>query len=165
MGSNEYRALVQYARELGLTDEGIDGSGHHQFSNPETGAHHSISTTVQYTGRGPENARAALRRVAGVDNRGRKSVEGERRERRRLGRLSSGFSFTQIKKDRARNVPVRDMGPTREELAAEREALMAELLEMSEQMSEPNGRAHRLAARVKELDEQIDAPNHRRNGT
>lgn len=82
MSSKAYRDAVNYARSLGLVDDGMNGEGHHQFRNPETGACHALSTTMTGYGRTLLNAQADLRRVAGVSSRGRDAVEGERTRRK-----------------------------------------------------------------------------------
>lgn len=82
MSSKAYRDAANYALELGLVDDGMNGEGHHQFRNPTTGEAHSLSTTMPGNGRNLLNAKADLRRVAGASSRGSEAVEGERKQRK-----------------------------------------------------------------------------------
>jgi len=145
-----YREAVNYALSLGLVDDGWNGEGHHTFRNPETGAAHSISSSMPDRARALLNTKADLRRCAGVDSRGRDAVEGERRQRRSLGPLSSGFDLAAAARERRRQ-PDRPTPTTRADLMREREAAYLELLACQVRDS----RAERLAARVVELDERI----------
>lgn len=151
MSTKAYREAVEYALGLGLIDDGIDGAGHHRFTSPVTGLFLSVSTTMK-SGRSLANAKASLRRCAGKDSRGAVAHEGERKGRRRLGRLASGFRLDEAIRE-ARSRPTTPRAPTRDDLVAEREAAYMELLEMRER----DGRAERLAARVIELDGRIAA--------
>lgn len=155
MARNEYKKLVAYALELGLEDAGYAGTGHQLFRNPATGQTTSLSLHIASYGRAIENARSEFRRLAGVDSRGTESVEGERKKRKGKGRLSSGFNIERVIRER-KNAPTRYTGPDRSDLAAEREAAVSELLDMSQQKQAPNARAMQLAARVIELDQILD---------
>lgn len=83
MSSNAYREGVAFALALGLTDEGINGEGHHVFRNATTGESFSLSTTVRDGDRKLRNMKSDLRRIAGQSTRGREAIEGERREKKK----------------------------------------------------------------------------------
>lgn len=151
MSTKAYREAVEYALSLGLVGEPINGEGHHVFRNPETGAAHSLSTTMPDRTRALWNTKAELRRVAGVDKRGRVAIEGERRQRKSLGRLASGFTL-HGSKHRRPDLGDYTTGSTLADLRAEREAAYLELLACESR----DERAERLARRVTELDARIE---------
>jgi hypothetical protein len=152
VSTKAYREAVEYALTLGLVDAGWDGKGHHVFRNPANGAISVISSSMPDRTRALWNTKAALRRTAGVDSRGQESVEGERRERRRLGRLGSGFNLDAAVRE-LRSRPAAPPRQTRDDLAAEREALYLELLSLETR----DARAEQLAARIVELDQRLAA--------
>lgn len=152
MSTKSYRDAVALALDLGLVDDGIDGGGHHRFINAETGAATILSTTMADAARSVENARSALRRCAGVDSRGQDAREGERRTRRRLGRLASGFSLDAAVRESRRERTGPPPPPMRADLIREREDAYLALIAHQSRDAE----AERLAARVIALDRRIE---------
>ena len=159
MTSRAYRDCADYAASLGLIEAGIDGRGHMRFANPETGE--SVPVSMSMTGRDrhyAQNTKAALRRLAGADSRGREAVEGERRERRHLGRLTSGFNLAAAARERRRVAHtdrVAENEQARSQLEARESAALDELHTIDPRRN--RAEAERLARLVVDLRQQIDA--------
>lgn len=144
MSSNAYREGVAFALALGLTDEGINGEGHHVFRNVTTGESFSLSTTVRDGDRKLRNMKSDLRRIAGLSTRGREATEGERREKKKPTPDPERLAFEARRRAALRGLASREAAMAREaeraRLAAAVEARRSELSDIERLMRQrPSG--------------------------